>query len=61
MEASAGGEKWWRLELVLRGGGDLSCWCHLLEVRASGVRWWMFQLVARGGVGLSWCYEVEQE
>ena len=45
MEVSAGGERWCRLVMVVRGVGGLRWRCELVEVRADGVRWRMLELV----------------
>ena len=52
MEASDGVERWWRLKLIVRGGGGFR-WCReLVEDSAAGVRWWRIELMLRGGQGI---------
>ena len=44
-------ERWWRLELVVRGGGGSRGCREVVEDLAAGVRWWRIELMLRGGQG----------
>ena len=53
VEAWAGSEMWWRVELVVRVGGSLSWWQDVVEDWAGRVWWRRLELTVRGGGGLS--------
>ena len=49
-----GGERCWRLQLLVSGGGSSGWWCEVVEVSAGDERWCRLVMVVRGVGGLRW-------